>query len=134
MLKNISMLAAVAACLFVTMTASAKGPQYFYYCTYGGGVEPRYVTDIFVADSNNYNQLQSNKKEFENIVKKTFTLHPNFSAYKYYVLCDGFDTKQKAVGAFATHINGMNSSGIKQIFLTKWLPGKLTIDEALYTE
>lgn len=128
------MLAVVAACLFIMMPASAKGPQYYYYCTYGGGVEPRYVTDIFVADFNNYNQQQSNKKEFESIVKKTFTLHPNFAAYKYYARCDGFDSKQKAVTAFATHLSGMNSSGIKQIFLTEWLPGKLTLDEGLYTE
>lgn len=134
MLKNISMLAVVATCLFITMPASAIGPQYYYYCTYGGGVEPRYVTDIFVADFNNYNQHQSNKKEFEGIVKKTFTLHPNFEAYKYYASCDGFDNKQKAADAFAKHLSGMNSSGIKQIFLTKWQPGKLTIDEAKYAE
>jgi hypothetical protein len=134
MLKNIIMLTAVATCLLISMTASAQGPQYFYYCTYGGGVEPRYVTDIFAADFHDNNQHQKNKKEFENIVKKTFTLHPNFEIYNYYALCDGFDNKQKAVAALPSHLKRMNSSGIKQIFLTKWQPGKLAIDQSLYTK
>ena len=34
MLKGVSILAAIAACLFMAITASAKGQQYFYYCTY----------------------------------------------------------------------------------------------------
>jgi hypothetical protein len=134
MLKNIIMLTAIATCLLISMTASAKGPQYFYYCTYGGGVEPRYVSDIFVADFNDTNQHQKNKKEFENIVKKTFTLHENFETYKYQAMCDGFDSKQKAVAALPSHFKRMNSSGIKQIFLTKWQPGKLAIDQSLYTK
>lgn len=128
------MLAVVATCLFFTMAASAKGPQYYYYCTYGGGVEPRYVTDIFVADFNNYNQHQSNKKEFENIVKKTSHYTPILQHINTMHVAMAFDTKQKAVTAFATHLSAMNSSGIKKILLTKWLPGKLTLDERLYTE
>ncbi len=126
------LLAVMLMGLFNSEKSFAQGPEYYYFCYYGGGVEPMYISEIFANDFHDTLRMEKVKEEFKKLVDSNFALHPNFEKHSYYPRCTGIDEKGKTRIYFDKFLANVYSPG-KELYLTKWVPGKMTVERTLYS-
>ncbi len=132
-MKNHLILSALISGLLFSITSSARANEQPTYCFYGGGKEPTYITGVFYHNARDLQVVDRNKSTFQNLVKNTFTLHPNFEAFNYRVRCESRDSVERAKEVVSIIAKQLHDGGVK-VFLTDWQPGILTLKTEQYSE